>query len=162
MNEDIQNERERLRIRREKDLHNGLVDQLRREPAEDNWDLADSVFTPDELADWSARIRGAGFWFKLDTAAFWLSILFLNGVRPSDPLAADPEAIEVLFIGLIFISFFAWFVLFFRSRSLKQDFTREFALRVERKRKAGNGNAVPERETIGFRRESGTQKETTP
>ena len=159
----IREERKRLRIQREKDLHNGLVERLRQEPAEENWNLAESVFTPEEMAERSGRIRREGVLLMLDTAVFWLSILILSGIAPSaDSPFPDPSPVlEVFFISLIFVSFFAWFVLFFRSRSLKQDFTREFALRIERKRKAGNRSAVPARE-IGFRRESPEPKETTP
>ena len=157
----IREELDRLKTQREKDLHNGLVERLRREPADENWDLAESVFTPEELAEGSARIRRARFYLMLDTALFWLSLLFLTGIAPSaDSPFPDPDpGLEVFFISLIFVSFFAWFVLFFRSRSLKQDFTREFALRLERKKKAGN--ETPARE-IGFRREPGTPGEGTP
>ena len=163
MNDDmIREELERLRIRKEKDLHNGLVDRLRRESSEENWDLAESVFTQEELADDYGRIRRSRFYLMIDTAVFWLSILFLNGIQSSDPLAADPEVLDVLFIGLIFVSFFGWFVLFFQGRSLRQDFTREFAHRLERKKREGNRNADPARETIGFRRESLEPKEETP
>ena len=156
----IREERERLRIRKEKDLHNGLVDRTRRESAEENWDLAESVFTPEELAEVSVPIRRARSYLMIDTAVFWLSILFLMGIQPSDPLAADPEVLSLLFISLIFVSFFGWFVLFFQGRSLRQDFTREFALRLERKKKTGD--RIPDRETIGFRRDSKTPREETP
>ena len=158
----IRDELERLRIRKEKDLQNGLVDRLRRESAEENWDLAESVFTPEEMADRTGRVRRSRFYLMLDTAIFWLSILFLN-VLPTDTVFGDPyPGLEVIFIGLIFVSFFGWFVLFFRGRSHRQDFTREFALRLERKKKAGNGNAVPERDAIGFLREPGPRKESAP
>ena len=163
MNDDlIREERERLRIRKEKDLHNGLVDRTRRESAEENWDLAESVFTPEELAEVSLPIRRARSYLMIDTAVFWLSILFLMGIQPSDPVAADPEVLSLLFISLIFVSFFAWFVLFFQGRSLRQDFTREFALRLERKKRSGNRTPDPARETIGFRRDPGAPKEDAP
>lgn len=75
-------------------------------------------------------------------------------------MAADPEVLSLLFISLMFVSFFAWFVLFFQGRSLRQDFTREFALRLERKKRSGD--RIPDRETIGFRRNSKTPREETP
>ena len=156
----IREERKRLRIRKEKDLQNGLVDRLRREPVEENWDLAESVFTKDELAEVFLPIRRAKSYLMIDTAVFWLSILFLMGIQPSDPLAADPEVLSLLFISLIFVSFFGWFVLFFQGRSLRQDFTREFARRLERKKRTGN--RIPDRETIGFRRDPGASKEDAP
>ena len=161
MNDDmIREEQKRLRIRKEKDLHNVLVDRTRRESPEENWDLAESVFTPEELAEVSVPIRRARSYLMIDTAVFWLSILFLMGIQPSDPLAADPEVLSLLFISLIFVSFFGWFVLFFQGRSLRQDFTREFARRLERKKRTGN--RIPDRETIGFRRDPGASKEDAP
>lgn len=165
MNDDmIREERKRLRIRKEKDLHNGLVDRTRRESPEENWDLAESVFTPEELAEVSLPIRRARSYLMIDTAVFWLSILFLTFI-PTDTVFGDPyPGIEVLLIGLLFVSFFGWFVLFFQGRSLRQDFTREFALRLERKKRSGNRTPDPDpaRETIGFRRDSGTPGEETP
>ena len=163
MNDDmIREELERLRIRKEKDLQNGLADRLRRESAEENWDLAESAFTQEELAEMHARERRARSYLMIDTAVFWLSILFLMVIQPSDPVAADPEVLSLLFISLIFVSLFGWFVLFFQGRSLRQDFTREFALRLERKKRSGNRTPDPSRETIGFRRDPGVPKEDTP
>ena len=143
----IREERKRLRIRKEKDLQNGLADRLRRESVEENWDLAESAFTQEELAEMHARERRARSYLMIDTAVFWLSILFLMGIQPSDPLAADPEVLSLLFISLIFVSFFGWFVLFFQGRSLRQDFTREFALRLDARKKAGRKTVTEEEET---------------
>lgn len=167
MNDDmIREELERLRIRKEKDLHNGLVDRLHRESPEENWDLAESAFTQEELAEMLAREQRARSWLMIDSAVFWLSILFLTFI-PTDTVFGDPyPGIEVLLIGLLFVSFFGWFVLFFQGRSLRQDFTREFALRLERKKRSGNRipdpAPDPARETIGFRRDPGVPKEDAP
>ena len=127
----IQEELERLRIRKEKDLHNGLVDRLRREPAEENWELAESVFAPEELAEVSARERRLGFYLKLDFAAFWLSVFFMSFSTPTSDIGA------LGLIGLLFVSFFGWWVLLFLRRAHRQDFTREFTLRLEARKKVG-------------------------
>ena len=148
MNDDMIREAlERLRIRKEKDLHNGLVDRTRREPAEKNWDLAESVFTPEELAEASLPVRRLGFYLKLDFAAFWLSILFLT-LLPTDTVFGDPySGFEALLIGLLFVSFFGWWVLLSLRRSRRQNFTREFALRLEARKKAGRNTVTAEEET---------------
>ena len=134
----IQEELERLRIRKEKDLQNGLVDRLRREPAEENWELAESVFAPEELAEVSARERRLGFYLKLDFAAFWLSVFFMSFSTPTSDIGA------LGLIGLLFVSFFGWWVLLFLRRAYKQDFTREFALRLEARKKAGRKTGTAE------------------
>ena len=135
----IQAELERLRIRKEKDLQNGLVDRLRRESIEENWDLAESVTTEEELAADFARSRRLNFWLAIDFAAFWLSVLFLT-VRSNaeaDPFSQDSPETDVLLIGLLFVSFFGWWVLLFLRRAHRQDFTREFTLRLEARKKVG-------------------------
>ena len=134
----IQEELERLRIRKEKDLQNGLVDRLRREPAEENWELAESVFAPEELPEVSARERRLGFYLKLDFAAFWLSVFFMSFSTPTSDIGA------LGLIGLLFVSFFGWWVLLFLRRAYKQDFTREFALRLEARKKAGRKTGTAE------------------
>ena len=140
MNDDrIREERERLRIRKEKDLQNGLVDRLHRESIEENWDLAESVYTEEELAADFARSRRLNFWLAIDFAAFWLSVLFLT-VRSNaeaEPFSQDSPETDVLLIGLLFVSFFGWWVLLFLRRADRQDFTREFALRLEARKKTG-------------------------
>lgn len=148
-NELIREELERLRIRKEKDLQNGLADRLRRESAEENWDLAESVFTPEELADVSVRERRLGVWLTIDFATFWLSILFLN-VHPSDtfePFRPNTDILDLGLIGLIVVSFFGWWVLLFLRRTNRQDFTREFALRLEARMKAGRKTRAAGKET---------------
>ena len=140
MNDDrIREERERLRVRKEKDLQNGLVDRLHRESIEENWDLAESVCTEEELAADFARSRRLNFWLAIDFATFWLSVLFLT-VRSNaeaDPFSQDSPETDVLLIGLLFVSFFGWWVLLFLRRGHRQDFTRDFALRLEARKKAG-------------------------
>ena len=156
----IQKEMERLKIQREKDLHNDLVDRLRRDTAEDNWKLADAAFTPKELAGWSAEQRRLGLYLKLDFATFWLAVLFLNS-GPSEYFEPNPnlEALQVVFIGLIFLTFFGFFVLFFLRRSNRQDFTREFLRRLEVRREEGEKDPFRDRDMIGFLHRLGTQKE---
>lgn len=148
MNDDLIREQlEWLRIRKEKDLQNGLADRLCRESAEENWDLAESVFTQEELADNFGLGRRLQFWLTIDFATFWLSILFLN-VLPTDPVFGDPyPGREMLLIGLLFGSFFGWWILLFLRRSHRQDFTREFSLRLEARKRAGRKTATAEEET---------------
>ena len=148
MNDDmIREERERLRIRKEKELRYGLEVRIHRESVEENWDLAESVFTQEELADDYGRRRQLGFYLKLDFAAFWLSILFLT-LLPTDTVFGDPySGFEALLIGLLFVSFFGWWVLLSLRRSRRQDFIREFALRLEARKKAGRKTVIEEEET---------------
>ena len=156
----IQKEMERLKIQREKDLHNDLVDRLRRDTAEDNWKLADAAFTPEELAETHARDRRLRLYLKLDFATFWLAVLFLNS-GPSEYFEPNPnlEALQVVFIGLIFLTFFGFFVLFFLRRSNRQDFTREFLRRLGVRREDGEKDPFRDRDMIGFLHRLGTQNE---
>ena len=165
MNEYIQNEMERLRIQRNKDLHNAFVDRLREADrrGDDLWTLADSVFTPEELAGWSAEQRRLGLYLKLDFATFWLSILFLNsGSDEYFGTTPNRAALDVILIDLLIFTIFGFFVLFFLRRSNRQGFTREFLRRLGVRREEGEKDPVPDRDMIGFRRGSGTQQEKTP
>ena len=158
----IRKEMERLSARREKDTHNAFVDRLREADrrGDDLWTLADSVFTPEELAGWSAEQRRLGLYLKLDFATFWLAVLFLNS-GPSEYFEPNPnlEALQVVFIGLIFLTFFGFFVLFFLRRSNRQDFTREFLRRLGVRREDGEKDPFRDRDMIGFLHRLGTQKE---
>ena len=165
MNDDrIREERERLRIRKEKDLQNGLVDRLHRESIEENWDLAESVYTEEELAADFARSRRLNFWLAIDFAAFWLSVLFLT-VRSNaeaDPFSQDSPETDVLLIGLLFVSFFGWWVLLFLRRADRQDFTREFALRLEARKKVLDKTPPPESGAPGVQGDATLSEETRP
>ena len=145
MNDDmIREELERLRIRKEQELQYGLEAQIYRSTPEENWDLAESVFAQEELADNFGRGRRLQFWLTIDFATFWLSILFLSSL-PTDPVFGDPyPGREMLLIGLLFVSFFGWWVLLFLRRAHRQEFTREFALRLEARKKAGRKTGTAE------------------
>ena len=130
----IQKEMERLKIQREKDLHNDLVDRLRRDTAEDNWKLADAAFTPEELAETHARDRRLRLYLKLDIATFVGSVIW-NGLPTSDNLetitGGGNQILPLLPVCLAILSFFGFFGFFFLLRGNGQEFTREFRHRLE-------------------------------
>ena len=148
MNDDkIREELERLRLQKEKELHYDLNARLRRESFEENWDLAESVFTQEELADHYGQRRRLTLTLWIAFATFWLSILFLS-VLPTDTVFGDSyPGFEVLLIGLLFVSFFGWWVFLFQRGANRQDFTREFARRLEARKTAGRKTVTAEEET---------------
>lgn len=126
--EHIRKEMETLATVREKALHHDFNARVRSLPADEFWEAADSVFTPEELAGRFAEWRRLRLLLRLDIATFAVSVLFIGWFPPETP------GLQMLVISLALLSFFGIFVFFFLTRSSGVGFDHELRHRLEAKK----------------------------
>ena len=124
----IRKEMETLANIREKALHHDFNVRVRALPADEFWEAADSVFTPEELAGQFAEWQRRRLFLKLDIATFAVSVFFIGWFPP------ETLGLQMLLISLSILSFFGIFVFFFLTRSSGVGFDHEFRHRLEVKK----------------------------